>query len=779
MKNFYFSAIALLCFLLLPSMGSAQYATLPYSTGFESGLDANWVTQSTPNTGRIQTWGFIPWAAIDTAFPHTGQQMLGMDVPSASGGTFHTNESWMRLDLSGASQVVLDFWWQEWNDESHVEDGVFFSDNGGTSFVKVLDLPGSQYTDLTWTNFVLNVDSLCMVNNLSLTATFVVKFQQYDNFYFAGGNDGHLYDDISVTGVTCVNPPVIACQSDVSIAADSANCNTVWQWQAPTASSQCGGSPLKITEAGPGSPDFIEIQNNGGAADYTGYFVAVSDDYNTISITNSLFWNLGPMTANQIMFREDATGANYWGNNLFFNSTAPGWAMIVDSVNATVVDAIFWGWDSTSIANFSTTINGVAITIPGSVWSGPGVVANCSNNSYARTGTGDNDDDSDWVCATVTPGTQNANYNPAPGSNSGVAVTQIAGPSNGSPLPLGVTTISYMAMDSGNGLMDTCSFTITVIDSTAPVALCQNVTAQLNPNGMVTVSPMMVGGQSSDNCGIDQMSLTDTLFTCNDLGQNQVTLTIFDASQNSSTCTAVIDVVDSTGAAAVPINLGPDQNLCDGSSTMLDAGPGFASYNWSTGDTSQTITVTTGGTYSVTVTNQMGCSGSDDLVLNLGSVSPTVTVNGDSLCANSATSYQWYLNGNAVSGATNQCIEANQSGTYFVQTVDSFGCVLDSDTILIVGIAEPGAGVLNTQVWPNPFREETHISFEIPVAAEVKVEIFTLAGKQVAVLFEGAMLPHANKTVTFHPENAAAGVYLYRISTDQGYGTTGRLMLSR
>ena len=780
MKNLYLSALAVMCLCLTPLLSSAQYAPLPYSTGFENGLDANWVTQSTPSTGRIQIWGQIPWLQNDTAFPHTGSQMLGMDVAQANGGTYHTNESWMRLDLSGATNVVLDFWWQEWNDESEPEDGVYFSDNGGTNFVKVLDLPGAQYTDLTWYNFTLNVDSLCQANNLSLSATFVVKFQQRDNYYFAGGNDGHLYDDISVTGVTCSNPPVIACQPDVSIAADSANCNTIWQWQTPMATSQCGGSPLKITEVGPNSPDFIEIQNTGPAADYSGYFVAVSDDYNTISITNTLVWDLGPMTANQIMYREDATGSFYWGNNLFWNSSASSWAMIIDSANATVVDAVFWGWDSTSIANFSTTINGVAVTIPPSVWSGDGVPTNCAN-SYTRTGTTDNNDASDWVCASITKGTPNANYSPQPGGiAAGVAVNQVAGPANGSPLPLGVTTITYVATDSGNGLSDTCSFTITVIDSTAPVANCQNVTAQLNASGMVTVSAAAVGGQSTDNCGVDILSLSDTLFTCMDLGQNQVTLTVFDASQNSSTCTAVVDVVDSTGAAAVPINLGPDQAICDGSSSILDAGPGFVSYLWSTGATTQTITVNTAGTYSVTVTNQMGCSGDDDIVLTFGSVTPSVTVNGDTLCANAATSYQWFLNGNAIPGATSQCIEASQGGgTYYVQTVDTFGCILDSDTILVVGTMGPAPSLLHTEVWPNPFREETNISFSLPVAAEVKVEIFSLTGKQVAVLFEGAVAPNENKVLTFRPENTTSGVYLYRISTDQGFQNTGRLMLNR
>ncbi|MBI5218028.1 MAG: hypothetical protein HY958_03765, partial [Bacteroidia bacterium] len=63
--------------------------------------------------------------------------------------------------------------------------------------------------------------------------------------------------------------------------------------------------------------------------------------------------------------------------------------------------------------------------------------------------------------------------------------------------------------------------------------------------------------------------------------------------------------------------LGP-LTFCQGGSVVLDAGSGYSAYNWSTGATSQTITATTSGTYSVTVTSITGCT--------TGSSSATVTV---------------------------------------------------------------------------------------------------------------------------------------------------------
>jgi gliding motility-associated-like protein len=64
---------------------------------------------------------------------------------------------------------------------------------------------------------------------------------------------------------------------------------------------------------------------------------------------------------------------------------------------------------------------------------------------------------------------------------------------------------------------------------------------------------------------------------------------------------------------AVNVNLGPDTTLCDGSSVTLDAGKGFQSYLWNTGSAAETITVTTTGTYSVTVSDKLGCMAEDSI----------------------------------------------------------------------------------------------------------------------------------------------------------------------
>ncbi|MEI6852996.1 MAG: PKD domain-containing protein, partial [Bacteroidota bacterium] len=99
---------------------------------------------------------------------------------------------------------------------------------------------------------------------------------------------------------------------------------------------------------------------------------------------------------------------------------------------------------------------------------------------------------------------------------------------------------------------------------------------------------------------------------------------------------------------APPVNLGPDINiaygLCD---TALNAGGRFINYLWSTGDTTQAITVAQSGIYSVTVTNIFGQLSSDTVIVT----KPDVVMNDTSFClgdtihiaANMSAgySYQW------------------------------------------------------------------------------------------------------------------------------------------
>lgn len=81
-------------------------------------------------------------------------------------------------------------------------------------------------------------------------------------------------------------------------------------------------------------------------------------------------------------------------------------------------------------------------------------------------------------------------------------------------------------------------------------------------------------------------------------------------------------------------NLPEKIDFCKGKTVTLDAGSGFSSYLWSNGATTQTITVSAPGNYSVTVTNSFGCQSTDNIQVIYTVLPEIVSVN---ISNNSAT----------------------------------------------------------------------------------------------------------------------------------------------
>ena len=106
-----------------------------------------------------------------------------------------------------------------------------------------------------------------------------------------------------------------------------------------------------------------------------------------------------------------------------------------------------------------------------------------------------------------------------------------------------VQTITLTA-DDGNGNTTATNFNITLIDSIAPTAITQNITVQLSNDGFATITANLIDNSSTDNCGIDSYNLDVTDFTCSDIGQNTVTLTVIDSNGNSNSETAIVTVED-------------------------------------------------------------------------------------------------------------------------------------------------------------------------------------------------------------------------------------------
>jgi len=138
--------------------------------------------------------------------------------------------------------------------------------------------------------------------------------------------------------------------------------------------------------------------------------------------------------------------------------------------------------------------------------------------------------------------------------NCSVTVAQTGGLPSGSPFPVGVNTVEFTATDAG-GNTAVCSFTITVTDNEPPVAVCQDITIQLDANGDASIVAGDVDGGSTDNCGVDTLAIDMDTFDCSNVGDNNVTLTVTDVNGNTSTCVAVVTVEDNVAPVAVCMDI--------------------------------------------------------------------------------------------------------------------------------------------------------------------------------------------------------------------------------
>ena len=208
---------------------------------------------------------------------------------------------------------------------------------------------------------------------------------------------------------------------------------------------------------------------------------------------------------------------------------------------------------------------------------------------------------------------------------------------------------------------------------------------------------------------------------------------------NSALCDASDEIVISAGVAPV-VNLGPDQTACN--SITLDAGIANASYLWSNGATTKTITVTTSGTYSVTVTDGAGCEGTDEVVLTVEQkpVADFTFVNAQfgftydfTSTSQGATSYFWdFGDGAGTSTAANPSYTYFFPGDYEVTLIVENACGKDTLKVRVNGVNiedELFGGMI--RLYPNPTKGEFFLVADEFQSEELSIEVTDVRGRQV------------------------------------------------
>jgi hypothetical protein len=101
--------------------------------------------------------------------------------------------------------------------------------------------------------------------------------------------------------------------------------------------------------------------------------------------------------------------------------------------------------------------------------------------------------------------------------------------------------------------------------------------------------------------------------------------------------------------------------------------------------------------------------------------------------------------------------------------------VVPPDSTIIPVVKIPSSFALH-QNFPNPFNACTTIAFDLPVQSQVRLEVFDVLGRSVAVLAD-AMIEPGSRKVLWKPE-LPSGIYFYRLQAG-GYIETKRLVLLR
>ncbi|MCF0206422.1 MAG: hypothetical protein HUK15_03240, partial [Bacteroidales bacterium] len=128
--------------------------------------------------------------------------------------------------------------------------------------------------------------------------------------------------------------------------------------------------------------------------------------------------------------------------------------------------------------------------------------------------------------------------------------------------------------------------------------------------------------------------------------------------------------------------LGNDTTYCtDGNVLISPVLADEADYLWSTGETANSIAISTSGTYWLKLTNEYGCTNSDTINISVIAVPPIGLPDAISFCedfatvspANSFVSYEWST------GETTPSLEIWSSGVYTLTVTDVTGCTISDE----------------------------------------------------------------------------------------------------
>lgn len=253
----------------------------------------------------------------------------------------------------------------------------------------------------------------------------------------------------------------------------------------------------------------------------------------------------------------------------------------------------------------------------------------------------------------------------------------------------GVTSYSWNtgAITPSINVNTTGTYTLSIVVGNCSSTDSIRVTVAPNPTPVITgVDTICQGQTTSLNAGIG--------YSVYNWGPPGNTQSITTGTAGTYTVT-VTDINGCTGTDNILLVVNPlptpsiagNLEICTGqTTTTLTANAGYSNYNWGGGNTGQSLGVSVGGNYTVTVTDNNSCTGSTTVNV-VANPLPTPTISGDldfcqgdntTLDAGSYNQYSW----NA--GGTNQTINVNTANTFTVTVTDANGCTGSASATTVV-----------------------------------------------------------------------------------------------
>jgi len=213
------------------------------------------------------------------------------------------------------------------------------------------------------------------------------------------------------------------------------------------------------------------------------------------------------------------------------------------------------------------------------------------------------------------------------------------------------------------------------------------LTVTVGPPAVISAPPICLGADGVATV-VNDGDYSTIQWTATDTGP---TYTI-PAAELMMDNTFVITLTDPNGCegfanVTIPVSPNPEpmmtglSQFCVGSSTTLGVSEAYDGYVWSTTDISPTISVSVDGTYSVTVTDVNGCTGTTTIDVTSGDiiidpVTTTICEDGTAtlgLTSASGFTYQWFDSNGMIAGETNSEYTTGVAGDYTLEVTDNNG----------------------------------------------------------------------------------------------------------